>query len=60
MKILQGNVLQQNLIDAAKYFGSLNYIDEKRIGIQGWSYGGYMSSLAITKGALQNKSLHLN
>ena len=38
-------------IDAAKYFGSLNYIDEKRIGIQGWSYGGYMSSLAITKGA---------
>ena len=38
-------------IDAAKYFGSLNYIDEKRIGIQGGSYGGYMSSLAITKGA---------
>ena len=38
-------------IDAAKYFGSLNYIDKKRIGIQGWSYGGYMSSLAITKGA---------
>ena len=38
-------------INAAKYFGSLNYIDAKRIGIQGWSYGGYMSSLAITKGA---------
>ena len=38
-------------IDAAKYFGNLNYIDKKRIGIQGWSYGGYMSSLAITKGA---------
>ena len=38
-------------INAAKYFGNLNYIDADRIGIQGWSYGGYMSSLAITKGA---------
>ncbi|MDC0249658.1 S9 family peptidase, partial [Flavobacteriales bacterium] len=38
-------------INAAKYLGNLNYIDAKRIGIQGWSYGGYMSSLCITKGA---------
>ncbi len=38
-------------INAAKYFGELTYIDANRIGIQGWSYGGYMSSLAITKGA---------
>ena len=38
-------------INAAKYLGNLNYVDKNRIGIQGWSYGGYMSSLCITKGA---------
>ena len=38
-------------IESAKYFGSLPYVDKTRIGIWGWSYGGYMSSLALTKGA---------
>ena len=38
-------------INAAKYFSSLDYVDKNRIGIQGWSYGGYLSSLCITKGA---------
>lgn len=36
-------------IAAAKYLGSLGYIDAKRIGIFGWSYGGYMSSSCILK-----------
>jgi len=37
-------------IEAAKYLGSLPYTDASRIGIYGWSYGGYMASLCILKG----------
>jgi len=38
-------------IEAAKYLSSLKYVDPERIGIWGWSYGGYTSVLCITKGA---------
>ncbi len=38
-------------IEAAKYLGTLNYVDKDRIGIWGWSYGGFMSTLCMTKGA---------
>ena len=45
-----GKYETQDQIEAAKYLANQPYIDGKRIGIFGWSYGGYMSSLCILKG----------
>lgn len=38
-------------IDANKYIGGLPNVDKTRIGFMGWSYGGYMASLLISKGS---------
>ena len=40
----------EDQIDAAKYLGTLSFVDKNNIGHWGWSYGGFMSALAITKG----------
>lgn len=37
----------EDQVAAAKLLGSRDYIDENRIGIWGWSYGGFMASNAI-------------
>jgi dipeptidyl-peptidase 4 len=37
-------------VEAATYLGDLPYIDKDRIGIFGWSYGGFMTSLCLTRG----------
>ena len=41
----------EDQIEAAKLLGQRNYVDDTRIGIWGWSYGGFMSSNALFKGS---------
>ena len=41
----------EDQIDAAKVLGSYSYVDKSRIGIFGWSYGGFMASNCLLKGA---------
>ncbi|MEM6643909.1 MAG: S9 family peptidase [Bacteroidota bacterium] len=45
-----GKYETEDMITAAKVLADYEYVDEDRIGIWGWSYGGYMSSLCILKG----------
>lgn len=40
----------EDQIDAAKVIGNYPYVDKTRIGIFGWSYGGFMSSNCIFQG----------
>jgi dipeptidyl aminopeptidase/acylaminoacyl peptidase len=39
----------QDEVYAAKFLAATGYVDEKRIGIMGGSYGGYMAMMAIGK-----------
>jgi dipeptidyl-peptidase-4 len=45
-----GKLESEDQIAVAKHLGTLPYVDASRIGIWGWSYGGFMSSTAIFKG----------
>ncbi|MBD79841.1 MAG: S9 family peptidase [Crocinitomicaceae bacterium] len=46
-----GKYETEDQIAAAQWLGKQGYVDASRIGIWGWSYGGYMSSLCLFKGA---------
>lgn len=45
-----GKYETEDQLAAAKYFGSLDYIDENRMAIWGWSYGGFMALNCLTYG----------
>src|SRR5690348_11167677 len=45
-----GKYESKDQIAAAKYLSQLPYVDKQRIGIWGWSYGGFMSSTCLFKG----------
>ena len=45
-----GNLETKDQIEAAKYFGKQQYIDEERIAIWGWSFGGFMALNCLTYG----------
>jgi len=46
-----GKIETEDQIAGARYLGSLPFVDPERIGIWGWSYGGYMSSLGLMVGS---------
>ena len=45
-----GVMESQDQVAAAKYLGSLPYIDAERIAIWGWSYGGYNTLMSMSEG----------
>jgi dipeptidyl-peptidase-4 len=46
-----GKYLIRDQIEGINYLGSLPYADTSKVGIWGWSGGGYATALALTKGA---------
>jgi len=44
-----GKVEHEDQVAVAKYMRELDYVDSNRIGIWGWSFGGYLSSLCLMK-----------
>ncbi len=48
-----GKLETEDFIATAKFLKGLPYVKKERINMQGWSFGGYMTSLCMTKGAAE-------
>ncbi len=46
-----GHYMHLDHIEGVKFLRSLPYVDAERIGIWGWSGGGYLTLMAMTRGA---------
>ncbi len=45
-----GEKESEDQVEAAKYLGSLPYVDASRIAIWGWSFGGFNTLMAMSEG----------
>jgi dipeptidyl-peptidase-4 len=45
-----GKYESDDQVEAAKYLGTLPYVDKRNIAIFGWSYGGFMTLMCMEKG----------
>ncbi len=45
-----GQMESEDQVEAAFYLGSLPYVDSKRIGIWGWSFGGFCTLMSMSEG----------
>ena len=45
-----GELESKDQVEAALYLGSLPFVDKDRIGIWGWSYGGFNTLMSMSEG----------
>lgn len=46
-----GTLEVEDQIEAARQFSNMGFVDDKRIAIWGWSYGGYVTSMVLGAGS---------
>ncbi|HEY8380003.1 MAG TPA: S9 family peptidase, partial [Nannocystis sp.] len=44
-----GNVELEDQVDGIRHFTAAGLVDPERVGIYGWSYGGYLSAMALVR-----------